>query len=274
MTRKKFPRKGSKTSSTGFGGSGALAQVGAPFFLYGRDNGSRNSIRSWLAALLQLLLVILPARVRSGAQGFFMRRANRSVRAITADKTRLRGKFPGANVRGGFLHNFLCFVQLLRIAGGYLDQVVLQVVEDQLHGVPFENFSCRKRIKTELQIFFGIRVLFWFACLVVDDFHVVAAQGIHLVHPAGDDYVVLQWKFESLLLFPDLWRRFDHRRVKCAQLLDSVSLVFRFLILVLKTGGPPFHFKKPLHIFGWQLVSFAQFGEEALDRAVHDAADT
>jgi len=43
---KKSPRKGSKTAPTGFGSSGALAQVGAPFFLYGRDNGSRNSIKT------------------------------------------------------------------------------------------------------------------------------------------------------------------------------------------------------------------------------------
>src|ERR1700720_346076 len=62
--------------------------------------------------------------------------------------------------------------------------------------------------------------------------------------------------------------------MKCAQLLDSVSLVLRFLILVLKTGGPPFHLKKPLHVFERQLVSFSQFGEEALDRTVHDAAET
>src|ERR1700737_1258465 len=98
-----------------------------------------------------------------------MRRADWLVGAIAADETRLRGKFTGANVRCGFLYILLRFIELFRIAGGHLDLVVLQIVEDQPHRVPFEYLFCRKRIKTELQIFFGIRILSWLARFVIDD---------------------------------------------------------------------------------------------------------
>ncbi len=79
-----------------------------------------------------------------------MRRADWLVGAIAADETRFRGELPGANVRRGFLYKFLGFVQLLRIAGGHLDLVVLQIVEDQAHWVPFEYFFCGKSIETKL----------------------------------------------------------------------------------------------------------------------------
>ncbi len=64
-------------------------------------------------------------RVRSGAQGFFVRRADGLVGATAADETRLGWEFPGANVRCGFLNHFLRCIELLRIAGGRLDLVVL-----------------------------------------------------------------------------------------------------------------------------------------------------
>jgi len=89
-----------------------------------------------------------------------MCRTNRPVRAIAADETRLRGKFPGANVRGGFLHNFLCFVQLLRIARGYPGSGCSASSGRPAARVPFEYLFCRKSIKTELQILFGIRECF------------------------------------------------------------------------------------------------------------------
>src|SRR5260370_6844119 len=105
------------------------------------------------------------------------------IGAIAADKTGLRGEFAGANVRRGFLNNFLCFVQLFRVAGSHLGLVILQIMEDQTYRVPFENFFCRKGIKTELQISFRVRFLFWFARFVIDDLTVFPAEGFPLVHP-------------------------------------------------------------------------------------------
>src|SRR5260370_42456899 len=110
-----------------------------------------------------------------------MCRADWLVGAIAANEAGLCGEFPSANVRSRFLHDFLRLVEPLRITGGHLDLVVLQIVENQAHRVPFEYLFCRKRIKTELQSFFGIRILFWLARFVIDDFSIVPTEGIHLV---------------------------------------------------------------------------------------------
>src|SRR5260370_32458732 len=56
--------------------------------------------------------------VRSGAPGFFVRRADGLVGATAADETRLGGAFPRATVRCGFLHHLFRGIAVLRTALG------------------------------------------------------------------------------------------------------------------------------------------------------------
>src|SRR6266705_2209837 len=221
--------------------------------------------------------------VRLRAQGLFMRRADGLVGARAADETRIGRKFPGSNVSGGFLHDLLSLVELFRIAGAHLDLIVLQIVKDQADGVPFENLFRRKRVETELQIFLRVSILFWLACFVVNDldifrlFHrrtVFARQRIHLVHSPDDGYAVLQRQFETLFLLQHSRGRLHHRGVERTKLLDAVLFVFCLLVFVFKSFGTPFHLKEPLQLFEWELVASAEFADETLDGAVHDAAET
>ena len=106
-----------------------------------------------------------------------MRRANRLVRATPANGRRRPGrKLSGANIRRHFLRDRLRLLQLLRVALGHLDLVVLQVVKDQPNRIPLKDLSCRERIQTELQILFGQRFLLGPTGFVVHDFHIVQPE--------------------------------------------------------------------------------------------------
>src|SRR5207245_9895253 len=105
-----------------------------------------------------------------------MRRTNGFVGAIAADEPGVRSELTGANIRGSLLHDLLCLVELLSVARGYLPLVVLQVVKNQPHGIPFKNFFRRQRIETELQIIFRILILPGPSSYVLQNPYVVAAS--------------------------------------------------------------------------------------------------
>ena len=79
-----------------------------------------------------------------------MRRANRPIGAIAADEASFRSELSRANVRRGFLHNFLRFIQLLGVPRGFLPPIVLQIMKHQPHRVQLQNFFNGQRVQAQL----------------------------------------------------------------------------------------------------------------------------
>jgi len=73
--------------------------------------------------------------------------ANRLISAGAADEAGLWREFAGANVGRGFKDDFLGFVELLGVARGDQGLVILQVVENQADGIPFENLFCGQGVE-------------------------------------------------------------------------------------------------------------------------------
>src|SRR5690242_6974130 len=135
--------------------------------------------------------------------------ANRLVRAIAANKSRVGREFAGANVGGSLQNDFLGLVQLLGVPRGDLSLIRLKVMANQTNGIPFEDFLCGQSIQAQLQILFRLRVLLRLAGFVVDDLHVVASERIYLVHAADDGDVILERKLEAFLLLQHFWWSFE-----------------------------------------------------------------
>src|SRR5712692_4231452 len=117
-----------------------------------------------------------------GAQRFFVRRANRLIRAIAAHVTRFRNEFPGANVRCRFLDDTQRLVKLPLVSSSFLPLIVLQVMENHANGIPLKNLFCGDCVDAQLQVFLRVRILFRLARLVIDDLYVVRLNGRRAVN--------------------------------------------------------------------------------------------
>ena len=139
-----------------------------------------------------------------GAEGFFVGGADGFVGAAAAGETAFRREFGGADVGGGFLDDFLGFVELFVGARGGLDLIVLEVVEGEADGIQLEDFFGGDGVDAELEVAAGVGLFAGFAGLVVDDFDIFFAERIDLVDAAVDDHVVFERKLEGFFLFEDV----------------------------------------------------------------------